>query len=370
MTAVFLCGPLCHRPLLAVILGAEAALSPATAADRAGRLVDAPGAFALCPQRGREVDGVVLEGATPEALARLAFYARALGLVPHRLRVTSAHGRGPGIGYALRAAPAEGQAWDAALWLADHAELTVETAVEVMAAYGALSAARLHARLGSIRVRAASRMRARTDAAPHSLRRAPGTIDVQARRQPYAHFFAVEEYDLSFRRFDGSMSPVVTRAAFISTDAVTVLPYDAARDRVLLVEQVRMAPFVRGDRNPWQLETIAGRIDPGETPEEAARREAVEESGLTLGALLPVANYYPSPGAKTEFLYSYLALTDLPDDAAGVFGVEHEAENIRGHLVSFDEAMALIATGEIGSGPLVLTLLWLQGARAGLRAQV
>ena len=96
----------------------------------------------------------------------------------------------------------------------------------------------------------------------------------------------------------------------------------------------------------------------------------MEESGLTLGALLPVANYYPSPGAKTEFLYSYLALTDLPDDAAGVFGVEHEAENIRGHLVSFDEAMALIATGEIGSGPLVLTLLWLQGARAGLRAQV
>jgi 8-oxo-dGTP pyrophosphatase MutT (NUDIX family) len=124
---------------------------------------------------------------------------------------------------------------------------------------------------------------------------------------------------------------------------------------------------VRGDAQPWQLEAIAGRIDPGETPEDAARREAVEEAGLVLDALLPVAQYYPSPGICAEFLYSYVAVTDLPDGAAGVFGVEGEAEDIRGHLISFDALMALVASGEAGNAPLILTAYWLAQNRDRLR---
>jgi ADP-ribose pyrophosphatase len=178
----------------------------------------------------------------------------------------------------------------------------------------------------------------------------------------------VEEYDLRFRRFDGEMSREVLRAAFISADAVTVLPYDPVRDRVLLIEQFRVGPFARGDGQAWQIEPIAGRIDAGETPEDAARREAVEEAGLSLGELLAVAQYYPSTAAVSEYLYSYVALCDLPDGVAGVFGVAHEAEDIRGHLVSFEALMALVASGEVANAPLILTALWLQRERARLRA--
>jgi nudix-type nucleoside diphosphatase (YffH/AdpP family) len=194
-------------------------------------------------------------------------------------------------------------------------------------------------------------------------------VQVQALRQPYARFFAVEEYDLSFRRFDGKQSPVVTRAAFISGDAVTVLPYDPVRDRVLVIEQFRVGPFARGDAQPWQLEPIAGRVDPGETPEDAARREAVEEAGLTLGALLPIGNYYPSPGAKIEFLYSFIALTDLPDGTAIIGGAEEEAEDIKGHLMGFEDFAALIARGEATTAPLLISYYWLDRERARLRAQ-
>ncbi|NEX45522.1 NUDIX domain-containing protein [Pseudotabrizicola algicola] len=368
MSQLFLCGPLCHRPLLDVILGSGAALLPAVAADREGVAVDAPGAFALRRRRGQAVEGAVLEGASAEAHARLAFYARALGLAPQRLRVGTAAGSVAALAYALRPAPDDRDPWQPALWLAGHAELARETAAEVMAEYGRLAPARLQARLGSIMVRAASRLRARTASAPHSLRRPPAEVEVVARRQPYAHFFAVEEYDLSFRRFDGSMSAVVTRAAFVSTDAVTVLPYDPQRDRVLLVEQWRAGPFARGDGNPWQLEAIAGRIDAGETPEETARREAEEEAGLTLGPLRRVAEYYPSPGAKTEFLYSYVAQADLPDGTGGVFGVADEAEDIRTHIVSLDQALALVESGEIANAPLALSLLWLARERERFRA--
>lgn len=368
MSFVFLCGPLCHRPLLDVILGDSAPLTPAFVSDRYGRLVDVPGHFALGQRRGGKVEGAVLDLPSPEAAARLAFYAKALGLGTRSVTMTSASGTAQAVTYALGAGPRAGAAWDAGLWLADHAALAIEIAGEVMARFGQTPPARLRARLGPVMVRAASRLRAKGDHPPHSVRRAPADVTVQALRQPYANFFAVEEVDLSFRRFDGAMSPVINRAAFVSADAVTVLPYDPARDRVLLIEQMRAGPFVRGDRNPWQLEAIAGRIDAGETPEDCARRESVEEAGLTLGALLPVANYYPSPGAKTEFIYSYVALANLPDGVAGVFGVEGEAEDIRGHLLSFDQAMALIPTGEIQNAPLLLTLLWLQRERPRLRA--
>jgi len=52
---------------------------------------------------------------------------------------------------------------------------------------------------------------------------------------------------------------------------------------------------------------------------------------------------------------------------AGVFGAEAEAEDIRGHLLSFDALMAAVAQGAITNAPLLLTALWLQRERARLR---
>lgn len=241
------------------------------------------------------------------------------------------------------------------------AEVLGYAAQEIMDLCGKVAPQRLHARRGPILVRAASRARALSSAAPGVLRHDPGPADlsVDDARQPYGAFFAVEEYDLRWRRFDGKMSGTATRAVFVSGDAVTVLPYDPWRNRVLVVEQFRAGPFARGDGQPWQIEAIAGRIDPGETPEQAARREAVEEAGLDLGALHLVAGYYPSPGALTEYITSYVAVTDLPDDAAGVFGLAEEHEDIRGHLVAFDLLLALIDSGEIANSPLILTAWWL-----------
>ncbi|NJM81422.1 MAG: NUDIX domain-containing protein [Tabrizicola sp.] len=113
----------------------------------------------------------------------------------------------------------------------------------------------------------------------------------------------------------------------------------------------------------------AGFLELHESVMDGARREAVEEARVTLGALCKVAEYYPSPGALSEYLYSYVALCDLPDGSAGVFGVADEAEDIKGHLVPFDALMALVASGEIANAPLILSALWLQRERATLRAR-
>lgn len=239
----------------------------------------------------------------------------------------------------------------------------------VMEACGQLAPGQVRRRLGSLKVAAASRVRA-TRAAERGFRQGAGEVTLVARGQAYAGFFGLEVLDLSHSRFDGTVSPKITREVFVSGDAVTVLPYDPVRDRVLVVEQFRTGPLGRGDPLPWQLEAIAGRIDPGETPEDAARREAVEEAGLVLGPLEQVAEYYPSPGAMTEYIYSYVALCDLPDGVAGVFGAEEEAEDIKGHLLGFDALMAAVVAGEVANAPMILTALWLQRERGRLRQLV
>jgi ADP-ribose pyrophosphatase len=319
------------------------------------------GAPVLVAQDGGHASGAFLRGLAAADLAAMAAL-EGKGLTIGRVSLVLAAG---GQIQAMTLLPQRQRPdpslppWDFALWQARYGQ-----------EYAVLAQNKVDPdRLGPMLARAGAQIRA-AQPAPVTLRHDARSQDVvlDALRQPYAKFFAVEEADLRFRRFDGSLSPQVTRAGFISCDAVTVLPYDPKRDRVLVVEQFRTGPFLRGDPQAWQIEAIAGRIDAGESPEQAARREALEEAGLTLDALLPIAAYYPSPGILTEFLYAYLALTDLPDAAAGVFGLEDEAEDIRGHLLSFDQMMALAASGEIANGPMLLSAYWLAANRERLRA--
>ncbi len=85
--------------------------------------------------------------------------------------------------------------------------------------------------------------------------------------------------------------------------------------------------------------------------------------------LVKVAEYYPTPGAVSEYLYSYIGLCDLPDGVAGVHGLAEEAEDIRGLLVPLAAMMDRLEAGEIGNAPLILTLFWLWRHRDRLRSE-
>ncbi len=366
MSDHFFYGTLCHPPLLAAVLGRAVPAEPAYLPGFSV-LAEASGRFPLlrADPAGR-APGVLVRGLSAADRARLDDYAASFAFDAelHPVGGTQAVVYVPPPG---RRQP--GGAWDLAAWAARLGPAAVATAADVMAALArGEPAERVRARYPQMLARGASRVRAAAGG-PTEVRRAmaPGDVAVACADQPWAGFFAVDRYDLAFRRFGGGMSPVVERTVFISADAVTVLPYDPVRDRVLMIEQFRPGPFARGDAQCWSLEAIAGRIDPGETPEAAARREAVEEAGLTLGPMHRVAGYYPSPAGKSEYLYSYVALTDLPDGIAGVHGVEGEAEDIRGHLVPFDSLMALVQSGEIANAPLILTAFWLALNRDRLR---
>ncbi len=370
--AFFFWGTLGHLPLLRVVLGRDAPVAPATLEGYLAFWAEGHDFPLLVPQAGGSTAGILVAGLGPDDRARLDFYEGGFRYDAQVLPVRLADGAAVQAQvYVARDVVANtGAPWRLADWQARWGDVATATAGDVMALYGQRDAAEVGRRRGAMLVRGASRARAATDPAPAGLRHAPTAADVEIDRfcQPYAAFFAVEEYDLRFRRFDGRLSEPVNRAAFVSGDAVVVLPYDPARDRVLLVEQFRAGAFARGDSNPWSLEGIAGRIDPGESPEESARREAVEEAGIDLGAMLPVHGYYPSPGAKTEYLYTYVALCDLGDDRVRHGGLPGEGEDIRGHVIGFDRLTALVDSGEVNNGPLIALALWLQRERPRLRA--
>lgn len=370
MSTYFFYGTLRHPPLLNVVLGRDVATTPARLEGHAVRWVEGAAFPMILEEPGATAPGVVATGLGPQDVARLDYYEGGFAYDTRVLTVEATADPLPACVYFPTTADWQpGALWHLADWIADWGDVTVEAARDFLRLRGQTPAVDVLARYDAMLIRAASRVRARQEK-PSDLRRDAGEGDVLvgAYRQPYAGFFALEEYDLQFRRFDGGMSERVNRTAFVSGDAAVVLPYDPVRDRVMLVEQFRAGPFARGDSQPWMLEPVAGRIDPDETPEDAARREAKEEAGLTLGALHAAPACYPSPGAVTEYLYHFIGIADLPDGITGIGGVAEEAEDIRSHLIGYHDLMALVESGEADNAPLILLALWLARTREGLRA--
>lgn len=371
MTDFFFYGSLCHPPLLRVVLGRAARSLPARLPGHSV-VWAGEGAFPLIVEGGAGAEGVFVPDLSPEDVARLDFYEAGFAFTAREVTVETAEGPRVARVYFPEAGRWQpGAPWSLADWVARWGEVAVATAGDFMRQMGSVPAERLRARYGMMLMRGGARVRAKREAAEPTLRRAPGPGDVVETRvrQVYANYFAVEEYDLCFRRFDGAMSREVNRGVFLCGDATVVLPYDPVRDRVLLIEQFRMGPHARGDPNPWPLEAPAGRVDADETPEATARREAEEEAGLELRALIPASRYYPSPAAMAEFLYTYVGIADLPDAAAGLGGLPCEAEDICAHVLPFARLMEMVETGEVNTGPLIVLAYWLDRNRARLRAE-
>jgi len=361
---LFLFGTLCDPELRSIVVGHETEGRPARLKDYVVERAEAGDWPILVARAGATVEGVLVT-LDDKAADRADFYEAAFAYTPEPcLLETAEEGRVEALLYRAPGGRGSGTAWLLDDWQRLHGPLTRTAAQEAMSLYGKVDAKTLCRRMPTIRVRAAATVRARATPAPSTVRspRHRDSVEILNHRQPYHHFFAVGQTDLRHPTFAGGMSAPMERAGLHAADAVSVLPFDPSRRRVLLVEQFRYGAWLRGDPYPWQLEPPAGRVDPGETPETAVRREALEEAGISIGKLFRIAGYYPAPGSITEFVDSYVGLADLPDTAEGLGGLPQEQEDIRIHILPFDDAMNLIETGEASTGPLVLSLLWLDRA--------
>jgi ADP-ribose pyrophosphatase len=123
--------------------------------------------------------------------------------------------------------------------------------------------------------------------------------------------------------------------------------------RVVLVRQYRYAVGAR----VWELP--AGRVDPGEAPEDGARRELEEEVGLSPRSLEPLLVFWTTPGFCDEVMHLYRAtgLEPVPPRP-------DEDERIEAVALTLDEAREMMRRGEIREAKTVVALL-LESERRG-----
>ncbi|HSC20005.1 MAG TPA: NUDIX hydrolase [Rhizomicrobium sp.] len=132
---------------------------------------------------------------------------------------------------------------------------------------------------------------------------------------------------------------IVTRELEEHGPAVAVLPYDPARGTAIVVRQFR-APVLAATGEATLVEAIAGLTD-GQDPQQAAIREALEETGLRLKELNPAGCFWTMPGLSTERMHLYLAEYSSSDRIGAGGGASGEHENISVLELSLRELAAM-----------------------------
>ncbi len=169
-------------------------------------------------------------------------------------------------------------------------------------------------------------------------------------------FLAVDRAIVRYELADGSLSPPVVREKVERGNSAAVLIHDPSRDLLYFVRQFRYPLLSHGE--PFPMEIVAGKIDEGETPESAVRREAQEELGLHLGGLQKIAAFFPSPGTSSEMIHVYYG---EPAHGSGE-PVPHvgDGEDLEVVSMSTSEAFQAVEDGSLNDGKTLLALLWLR----------
>jgi nudix-type nucleoside diphosphatase (YffH/AdpP family) len=165
--------------------------------------------------------------------------------------------------------------------------------------------------------------------------------------------YTLRRADYDWRRSDGT-SQRDLRESYDIGDGAAVLPIDRARDRVLLIRQFRWPAFESGYRQ-LLVEAVAGKLD-GDEPEACVIREAMEEAGVAIFKPQLVTHCFMSPGAVTEKLSLFLADYDSSQPRAKGGGIDAEGEDIETFEVTLDEALAMVASGEIIDAKTIILL--------------
>src|SRR5580658_8353983 len=110
----------------------------------------------------------------------------------------------------------------------------------------------------------------------------PSRVEIHSRRRVFDGFFKIEEAELEYELFDGTMTPSLKRLVFERGDSVAALVYHREENRFL--RQFRFPTYEKGQG--WLTEVVAGMQEHGEPAEDALKREILEEIGYEV----PISN--------------------------------------------------------------------------------
>lgn len=159
-----------------------------------------------------------------------------------------------------------------------------------------------------------------------------------------------------YRRRDGRWQ-TLTRETYDRGDGATALLYNLRRRTVLLTRQFRFPAYVNG-HDGFLIEAAAGLLDDA-SPEQRIRAELEEETGRRVTHLRKVFDVFMSPGSVTERLHFFVGEYDCASQVGEGGGLEAEGEDIEVLELDADEALDMVARGEIMDGKTVMLLQYL-----------
>jgi len=192
-------------------------------------------------------------------------------------------------------------------------------------------------------------------------------FEILSKEIVYQGFFRMEKYRLKHTMFGGGWSAEITRELFMRGSCVAVLLYDPDTDKVVLIEQFRTGAILNPDR-AWLVEIVAGAIEEGESAEDVAYRESLEEAGCEIQQLMVINKFYTTPGAFSEWITLFCGKVDSTH-VGGIHGLDHEDEDIWVRTVDFDEAYLMLQNGEIESAIPIIAIQWLALNRQKLKLE-
>jgi 8-oxo-dGTP pyrophosphatase MutT (NUDIX family) len=130
-----------------------------------------------------------------------------------------------------------------------------------------------------------------------------------------------------------------------TAEAAALVVHDPSRG-VLLIWRHRFTT------DTWGWEVPAGRVDPGETPAEAAIRETLEETGWLPSPPRPVGSFHPTNGSSDHRFHVFAGAS------AELVGAPDPTETARVAWLAPEEVRTAIAAGEIVDGLSLTALLW------------
>ena len=179
---------------------------------------------------------------------------------------------------------------------------------------------------------------------------------VLEKKKIYNGFFKLHEIKFIHLKHNGSWSRKLKREIFGGSHVAGVIPYDPIKKEILLLSQFRAATIKRKD-NPLMIEIVAGMIDKGETPKQAAKRECLEETGCVIKKLININSFYPAPGSSESYYHLFLGEVDAFEGQRNV-GKEDENEDILVKSYKVNSVRKLLKQKKIINGLTLIALQW------------
>lgn len=144
-------------------------------------------------------------------------------------------------------------------------------------------------------------------------------------------------------------------------DSILVLIYAPLIDSLVMCQEFRPGVYFNSaDDDPFILECVSGTVEEGEIPEDTAKKEVYEETGLMVNSVKLIASAYKSPGIMTEKTFIYFAEV-AGSPKSGIYGVDDE--EIMTCIIPRKKIYQLLDEMKINDGATLIALNWLRAAK-------